>query len=78
MIFSLVYLFGIAMDLELNILLQGFMVIFISGLIKFSLLNPIFLYILLVILFLISILINYYFPNTMTLVLDRYIIYLKI
>lgn len=71
MIFSLVYLFGIAMDLELNILLQGFMVIFISGLIKFFLLNPIFLYILLVILFLISILINYYFPNTMTLVLDR-------
>lgn len=71
MIFSLVYLFGIAMDLKLNIPLQGLIVLLTSIMVKFLLLNPIFLYILFIMLFVISLLINHYLPRTMTLVLDR-------
>lgn len=71
MVFSLVYLFGVAINLELNISLQALMVLLISAIIKFFLLNPIFLYIILVIIFIATLLINHYFPTLMALTIDR-------
>lgn len=43
-VFSLVYLFGLGMDLKLNILLQMFVVLLGSTAVKFFLLNPLVLY----------------------------------
>lgn len=46
-VFSLVYMFGLGIELELNILKQIFLVAMASSLVKFFLLNPLILYFLL-------------------------------
>lgn len=71
MVFSLVYLFGIALNLDLQIIMQILIVLLICTIIKFFLYNPLYLYILLIILLILSLLINYYFPNTITSILNK-------
>lgn len=58
MVFTMVYLFGLGMGLELNIFLQLVMVFILSSIVKYFLLNPLILYILLAIGFLSAILIH--------------------
>lgn len=59
-VFILVYLFGLIIYLDLNISLQIFMVFVGSMIVKFIIFNPLVLYILLAIGFLVSIIVNLY------------------
>ena len=66
-VFILVYLFGLIIYLDLNISLQIFMVFVGSMMVKFIIFNPLILYILLAIGFLVSIIVNRYItPFTLT------------
>lgn len=71
MVFTLVYLFGLAIGIGLNIPLQILIILAISIIVKFLLLNPLFLYILLLLIFISSLFISYFFTPYMQLLLDK-------
>lgn len=59
-VFSLLYVFGLGINLELNIFVQIILVSFVSSLVKFFILNPLILYITLGISLISSLLLNRY------------------
>src|SRR5690606_9231180 len=71
MVFTLAYLFGLAIGVELNIALKILFAVSISLVIQFFLLNPLFIYILLAIIFVATIFISRYFTPYMQLLLER-------
>ena len=75
-VFILTYMLGRAMPLELGVLKQMLSVIIISGIIEFFLLKPLFLYIILLIGFIASIIINHYFvPFIQPLLKNLYLLF---
>lgn len=62
MTFSLVYIFGLAIRLDMGFFLQTFIVAITSILVKFLIFNPIFIYAFMILGFFSIILINYFFP----------------
>ncbi len=62
MVFSLAYIFAIAIGLDIGFILQAFIVFLFSMIIKFLIFNPIFVYVFLIIIFISTIVISYFFP----------------
>ncbi len=71
MVFTLAYMLGLAIRIELNIPLQILMVLWISIIVNFFLLNPISLYILIAIIFIAVIFITRFFTPYMIIFLQR-------
>ena len=60
MIFSLVYIFGLAIKLDMGIVLQTFIVAIVSIIVKFLIFNPIFIYAFIILSFFSIIIINHF------------------
>lgn len=62
MIFSLIYIFGLVIKLDLSFILQVFIVFSGSVIVKFLILNPMFIYIVIIFSFFFILTINHFFP----------------
>ena len=62
LVFILLYMLGLAMDLNLSFFKQIAFVIIIGGIVKFFIFNPIFLFLIVIAALIIGIIVNHYFP----------------